>query len=205
MGDPTRFEEVVFSGFGEPTLRLDVVKEVAGELKRRGAKRIRLVTNGLANKTHERNILPELGGLVDAISISMQAESPEAYAKICKTKDIEDPYPLVKEFVRWAKNYIPEVEVTAVNMSGLIDIEACEKVADRGVGRALPRARLRADGLVGQFPETANIGVIVMYRVVELTQSLSPYSALWDVLPLDARAGELRVSLDLDVKTEAIK
>ena len=133
-GDPTRFEEVVFSGFGEPTLRLDLVKEVAGELKRRGAKRIRLVTNGLANKTYERNILPELGGLVDAISISMQAESPEAYAKICKTKDVEDPYPLVKEFVRWSKNYIPEVEVTAVRMNGLIDIEACEKVATEELG-----------------------------------------------------------------------
>ena len=135
-GDPTRFEEVVFSGFGEPTLRLDVVKEVAGELKRRGAKRIRLVTNGLANKTHERNILPELNGLVDAISISMQAESPEAYAKVCKTKDIEEPYPLVKEFIRWSKNYIPEVEVTAVRMNGLIDIEACEKVATEELGVA---------------------------------------------------------------------
>ena len=133
-GDPTRFEEIVFSGFGEPTLRLDLVKEVAGELKRRGAKRIRLVTNGLANKTYERNILPELGGLVDAISISMQAESPEAYAKICKTRDIEEPYPLVKEFVRWSKNYIPEVEVTAVRMNGLIDIEACEKVATEELG-----------------------------------------------------------------------
>ena len=133
-GDPTRFAEVVFSGFGEPTLRLDVVKEVAGELKRRGARRIRLVTNGLANKTHERNILPELRGLVDAVSISMQAESPEAYAKVCKTKGIEEPYPLVKEFVRWSKNYIPEVEVTAVRMSGLIDIEACEKVATEELG-----------------------------------------------------------------------
>lgn len=135
-GDPSRFTEVVFSGFGEPTLRLDVVKEVAGELKRRGARRIRLVTNGLANKTHERNILPELRGLVDAVSISMQAEGPEAYAKICKTKGIEEPYPLVKEFVRWSKNYIPEVEVTAVKMSGLIDIEACEKVATEELGVA---------------------------------------------------------------------
>ena len=133
-GDPSRFDEVVFSGFGEPTLRLDLLKEVADELRRRGAKRIRLATNGLANKTHERNILPELRGLVDAISISIQAGSPEAYAKTCKTKDIEDPYPLVKEFVRWAKNYIPEVEATAVRMSGLIDIEACEKVAATELG-----------------------------------------------------------------------
>ena len=136
VGDPSRFAEIVFSGFGEPTLRLDVVKEVAGELKRRGAKRIRLVTNGLANKTHERNILPELRGLVDAISISMQAESPEAYAKVCKTKGVEEPYPVVKEFVRWSKNYIPEVEVTAVKMNGLIDIEACEKVATEELGVA---------------------------------------------------------------------
>ncbi len=133
-GDPGRFEEVVFSGFGEPTLRLDVVKEVAGELKRRGAKRVRLVTNGLANQTHGRNVVPELAGLVDAISVSLQAESPEAYAKVCKTKEVENPYPHVKEFVRHARGYIPEVEVTAVRMSGLIDIEACEKVATEELG-----------------------------------------------------------------------
>ncbi len=128
-GDPSRFEEVVFSGFGEPTLRFDLLKEVAGELRRRGAKRIRLATNGLANKTHGRNVLPELQGLVDAISISIQAGDPEAYVKICKTKDMEEPYAHVREFVRWAKNYIPEVEATAVRMSGLVDIEACERAA----------------------------------------------------------------------------
>lgn len=133
-GDPSRFEEVVFSGFGEPTLRLDLLKEVAGALRRKGARRIRLVTNGLANKAHERNILPDLQGLVDAVSVSIQAESPEAYAKVCKTKGVEDPYPLVKEFVRWAKRYIPEVEATAVGMSGLIDVEACRRVAVEELG-----------------------------------------------------------------------
>ena len=133
-GDPSRFSEVVFSGFGEPTLRLDLLKEAAGELRRRGAKRVRLVTNGLASAAHGRNVLPELRGLVDAVSVSMQAESPEAYAKVCKTKGVEDPYPKVKEFIRWAKTCVPEVEVTAVAMSGLIDVEACRRVATEELG-----------------------------------------------------------------------
>ena len=128
-GDPDRYEEVVFSGYGEPTTRLEELKQVALELRGRGAKRIRLATNGLGNRVNGRSILPELLGLIDAISVSLQAESPEAYEKVCKTKEIENPYPSVKEFVSEAKRLFGDVEVTAVDMPGIIDIEACEKVA----------------------------------------------------------------------------
>ena len=34
--DPTRYEQVVFCGFGEPTLRLKVLLEVAHHVKARG-------------------------------------------------------------------------------------------------------------------------------------------------------------------------
>ncbi len=128
-GDPGRYEEVVFSGYGEPTTRLEELKQVALELRGRGAKRIRLTTNGLGNRVNGRSILPELQGLIDAISVSLQAESPEAYEKVCKTKEIENPYPSVKEFISEAKRLFGDVEVTAVDMPGIIDIEACEKVA----------------------------------------------------------------------------
>jgi TatD DNase family protein len=128
-GDPGSYEEVVFSGYGEPTTRLEDLKQVALELRGRGAKRIRLATNGLGNRVNGRSILPELQGLIDAISVSLQAESPEAYEKVCKTKEIENPYPSVKEFVSEAKRLFGDVEVTAVDMPGIIDIEACEKVA----------------------------------------------------------------------------
>ncbi len=128
-GDPDRYEEVVFSGYGEPTTRLEELKQVALELRGRGAKRIRLATNGLGNRVNGRSILPELLGLIDAISVSLQAESPAAYEKVCKTKEIENPYPSVKEFVSEAKRLFGDVEVTAVDMPGIIDIEACEKVA----------------------------------------------------------------------------
>ncbi|MBT3822896.1 MAG: YchF/TatD family DNA exonuclease, partial [Nitrospinaceae bacterium] len=128
-GDPSGYDEVVFSGYGEPTLRLDELKEVAWALKEKGARRIRLVTNGLGSRVNSRSIIAELSGLVDAVSISLQAESPEAYEKVCKTKDIENPYPSIKEFISEAKTQFSDVEVTAVDMPGLIDIEACEQVA----------------------------------------------------------------------------
>ena len=40
----------------------------------------------------------------------------------------------MKEFVREAKAVFGEVEVTAVEMPGIIDIEACEKVARDELG-----------------------------------------------------------------------
>lgn len=132
-GDPSGYDEVVFSGFGEPTLRLDVLAEVARGLREKGAKRIRLVTNGLGSRTAGYDIVPELRGVLDAVSVSLQAATPEAYAKVCKTQGIENPYPLVKDFVRSARLHFPEVEVTAVRMPG-IDIAACEKVAREELG-----------------------------------------------------------------------
>ena len=138
-GDPSRYEEVVFSGFGEPTLRLDILKEVARGLRERGARRIRLVTNGLGNKTNGRNIFPELQGLVDAISVSLQADSAEAYMKVCKTEGIEEPFSVVKDFVRRARAYYPDVEATAVDMPGIIDIDSCERVAREELGVSFRR------------------------------------------------------------------
>ena len=128
--DPSSYDEIVFSGFGEPTLRLDVMIEITKLLKNKGAKKIRLVTNGLGNITNGRDILPELSECFDAISISLQAGSPESYDKICKTKDIEDPFVEVKNFVIKARTFFQDIEVTAVNLSGITDTDDCLKVAD---------------------------------------------------------------------------
>ncbi|HQR29353.1 MAG TPA: radical SAM protein, partial [Anaeromyxobacteraceae bacterium] len=40
--------EVVFTGLGEPTRRLDVLLEIARRLRRAGVKRVRVDTDGLA-------------------------------------------------------------------------------------------------------------------------------------------------------------
>jgi len=127
IGDPSRYTEVVFCGYGEPLLRLDLLREVAGWLKRHGIK-VRINTDGQANLVHGRNILPELRGLVDSISVSLNAADAQTYQKWCHSKFAADGYQAVKDFLGMAGEYIPEVIATAVTLPG-IDIDACEQVA----------------------------------------------------------------------------
>jgi TatD DNase family protein len=127
IGDPSRFDEVVFCGYGEPLLRLDLVKEVASWLKKQG-KIVRINSDGQANMVHQRNILPELDGLVDAISISLNAADAQTYQQHCQSDFGLEGYDAIKRFLIDAKNHIPSVTATTVALPGL-DIEACRKVA----------------------------------------------------------------------------
>lgn len=129
MGQPEKFDEVVFCGYGEPTLRLEVLKVIAQRMKDRGVSRVRLNTDGLANLVYGRNILPELKGLIDAISISLNAADAAGHLKICPSKYGEKAYEEVCRFILEAKKWIPEVAATVVALPGL-DIEACRKKAD---------------------------------------------------------------------------
>ena len=128
IGDPKKYAEIVFCGYGEPLLRLDVVKAVAGEVKRLGGK-VRIDTNGHANLIHKRNVLPELAGLVDAVSVSLNAQNAEVYEKLSQPQFGLPTYEAIKEFIREAKKYIPDVTATVVSAPG-VDIEACQKIAD---------------------------------------------------------------------------
>jgi TatD DNase family protein len=127
QGGPGAWEEVVFCGFGEPLLQLDVVLETARELKARGAKKIRVNTDGLASLIHGRDVVAELAGVVDSVSVSLNAPDAETYRKLCRP-GVEGAYEALKAFVRQAAQTLPEVVVTAVAVPGL-DVEACERVA----------------------------------------------------------------------------
>jgi TatD DNase family protein len=128
IGDPKRYAEVVFCGYGEPLLRLDVVKAVAAAVKQRGGK-VRIDTNGHANLIHKRNVLPELAGLIDAASISLNAQNAELYNKISQPQFGDKTYESVKEFIREAKKYIPDITATVVSLPE-VDIDACRKIAE---------------------------------------------------------------------------
>lgn len=135
--DPLKYDEIVFCGFGEPLIRLDVVKEVGMTLKKRGC-RIRIDTDGLANLVHGRNVLPELQ-FVDTISVSLNAPDSATYQKLIKTPFGDNAYPAILYFLREAKKHIAKVVASAVTVPGL-DIEACRRVAEDDIGVAF-RAR----------------------------------------------------------------
>jgi len=126
IGDPAQYQEIVFCGYGEPLLRLDLVKNVAQWIKQHNGK-VRINTNGHGNLIYGRNILPELQGIVDSISISLDAQDKIIYDKICKPS-FENAYEGVISFIREAQKFIPHVQVTAVTLPG-VDIEECRRVA----------------------------------------------------------------------------
>ncbi|MDD5382327.1 MAG: TatD family nuclease-associated radical SAM protein [Candidatus Margulisbacteria bacterium] len=132
IGDPAQYQQIVFCGYGEPLIRLDVVKVVAKKLKSLPPK-IRIDTNGQANLFWGRNILPELKGLIDIVSVSLNAENAEVYERVCRPLFGKRSYDAVIEFIKEAKRYIPEVEATVVDLP-TVDKEACRKIAaDLGV------------------------------------------------------------------------
>ncbi|MBP2679018.1 MAG: magnesium-dependent deoxyribonuclease, TatD family, and radical domain iron-sulfur, partial [Deltaproteobacteria bacterium] len=138
------YDEVVFCGFGEPLLRLDEVKEIAAELKRRGA-RVRVNTDGLGNLVHGRNVLPELAGRVDALSVSLNAPDAETYARICPNRYGAASFPALLDFLREAPKHVPSVVATAVALPGL-DHEAVRRLAESIPGVSF---RLRSHDNVG--------------------------------------------------------
>ncbi|MFQ5673678.1 MAG: YchF/TatD family DNA exonuclease [Nitrospinales bacterium] len=135
IDDATKYDEIVFCGYGEPTLRLDVIKEVAKKIKSAGGK-VRLNTNGHGNVINKRNILPELAGLVDAVSVSLNADNSEAYDKICVPWPSlrNGIYDEIKAFIEEAKKHIPEVQATIVTHQDGVDESRCEDIAGRELG-----------------------------------------------------------------------
>jgi len=125
--------EVVFTGFGEPTRRLDVLLEVARRLRGAGVARVRVDTDGLASLREGRDVPPLLAAAgVTAVSVSLNAPDAETYARICPSRHGAAAYPEVLAFIRSAAACLPEVAASAVALPGLSEA-ACRAVAD-GLG-----------------------------------------------------------------------
>lgn len=128
VGDVSGYDEIVFCGYGEPMLRLDLIKEVAAELKKKGC-RIRINTDGQANLVYGRNVLPELAGLIDCVSVSLNAADAFTYDRLCRTPFGREGFEGVCAFLQEAKKYIPDVVASAVTVPGL-DIEEVRRLAN---------------------------------------------------------------------------
>ncbi len=125
IGDPAKYKEIVFCGYGEPLLRLDIIKSVSSWIKHNNGY-VRINTNGHGNLIHKRNILPELHGLVDSVSVSLNAHNEKLYNLICSPA-FKDAYQETINFIREAKKYIPNVQATVVEFDG-VDIEKCRQI-----------------------------------------------------------------------------
>lgn len=125
--------EVIFCGYGEPTLKLDILKEVAEYIKENYPQiKIRLNTNGHANFVYNRNILPELKGLVDDISVSLNAQSEELYRELSQPNiKCEKPLAEVEDFIKKSveEGFNTTASVVTNYKDYNVDVEECEKIA----------------------------------------------------------------------------
>jgi TatD DNase family protein len=127
VGDPKVYTEIVFCGLGEPTLRLETILLAGRELRRRGV-RVRLNTNGLANQYYGRDVTPALSEAVDALSISLNAQDEVTYERYCRPKQ-PGAYPALLDFIRRAREHIPDITLTAIDGLEGVDIAACARIA----------------------------------------------------------------------------
>jgi TatD family-associated radical SAM protein len=127
IGDPARYREVVFFGYCEPLERPEVVIAVADALKKQGAK-VRLNNNGLADLILGYDILPQLRGLIDVISISLNGSTEEEYFRLTRSGFGSEAYCALLDFIRRSKLWIPKVILSVVRYPG-VDVAKTEKVA----------------------------------------------------------------------------
>jgi len=131
IGDPKRYRDVVFCGYGEPTIRLEVMLEVAAWIKANGGM-VRLNTDGHGSVINKRNIAPELAGLVDVVSISLNAVDPVQYGELM---NIDGPayHAAMIAFAREVKKFVPEVVMTVVGIPE-VDLAEAKRFVEEEIG-----------------------------------------------------------------------
>ena len=114
--DLRRYDEIVFCGYGEPTERLDDLLEVSSYVKSKGDTKIRINTNGLSDLICGERTAPKLKGLIDTVSISLNATNKEDYLKLVRPKFGIGSYDAMLSFAKDCTEYVPEVIMTVVDV-----------------------------------------------------------------------------------------
>ena len=124
--------EVVFCGFGEPTLRLSVLVESLKFVKENYPDiPTRLNTNGLGELANGREIASEFENILDVVSISLNASTAERYFKLTRAEYGIKSYEAMLNFAEHMKPYVPKVVLTIVDhVNSEEEIERCRKICD---------------------------------------------------------------------------
>ena len=114
--DLTKYDEIVFCGYGEPTERLDDLLKVASYVKAKNNVKIRINTNGLADLICGEKTAHKLEGLIDSVSISLNATNEDDYFKSVRPRFGIRSYGAMLDFARDCVKYVPEVVMTVVDV-----------------------------------------------------------------------------------------
>lgn len=129
--------EVVFCGFGEPTMRLDDVVTLLKYIKANHPDvKTRINTNGLSNLEYGRDTSADFkGGILDTVSISLNASNAQRYLDLTRSKFGIGSYEALLTFAQHCQKYVPNVVLTVVDhVESDEEIAKCRKICeDRGL------------------------------------------------------------------------
>ena len=125
------YEEVVFCGFGEPTERIYDLLEVAKYIKSKSNIKIRINTNGLADLIWNESTASKLKGLIDSVSVSLNATNKEDYCDVVRPKFGVESFDAMLKFTKDCTEYVPEVMMTVVDVvTTKEEQEICRKICE---------------------------------------------------------------------------
>jgi len=133
----TRYSEIVFCGYGEPTERLYDLLKVAEHIRSKSDIKIRINTNGLADLIWGEPTAPKLEGLIDSVSISLNATNKEDYFQVVRPKFGIGSYDAMLNFAKACTEYVPSVVMTVVDVvTSKEEQELCRRICE-SVGATL--------------------------------------------------------------------
>ena len=134
--DFSRAEEAVYCGFGEPFCAFEHLKRSAQWLRNNYPKlELRINTNGLGDLILGRPAAPALAGLVDCMSISLNAPNAARYHELCRSRYGGAAYDAVLRFAAQCRDIYPKVILSVVDVLTPEEIARCREIAE---GMGLP-------------------------------------------------------------------
>ncbi len=128
--DLSKYEELVFCGYGEPMERLEDLLTIARWIKKNTDLKVRINTNGLGDLINGRPVEPELAGVIDAVSVSLNQSDAQKYNDLCHPKFGIESYDAMLDFTREVKKYVPRVAMSVVGVIPQEDIDRCASIAE---------------------------------------------------------------------------
>lgn len=127
--DKSGIDEAVFCGYGEPTVRADMLLKTAEYIKANSAMKIRVNTNGLARLIHKGFDVSRFRGVVDSFSISLNAPNAKRYNEVTRPSFGEAAFTEMLKFSEDVRDLGIKTSFTVVDVITSEEISECEKIA----------------------------------------------------------------------------
>lgn len=127
--DKSGITEAVFCGYGEPTVRADMLIKTAEHIKENSDMSVRVNTNGLVRLIHKDFDITRFKGMIDSFSISLNAPNAKRYNEVTRPHFGECAFDEMLSFSREVKKMGIKTSFTVVDVITPEEIAECERLA----------------------------------------------------------------------------